>query len=373
MIHLYPFTKKAALLTLTIGFLCSSMSFAQVSPCGPIVENFNNTGGSMAGFESATQASAAPGFHYAMSGQDGYLERCNVPGFDSLYEIISPTYQTLASQTSIGVGFELSGVVNIAQVHIFIQYTNNTGGISTAWTTSLVPTYSGNVATICTVIPLTALPGYTAGSPYRVHIFLRPAASSNNNQCIVFDDFRSTGAPSQIILPVYFSSFVGRVAGSTVQLRWDVAGETEVSHYEVERSTNGRDFTKIGAVDANGGTTYTYTDLTPGSGVVFYRVRNVDMDGQFKYTAVIRVNLSKSIRLTAYPQPFHNVLTIEHGVTNNGRISITSASGQVVKMVTVNGDMNQTSINTSDLKAGMYVVRFDDGRGNVETLKAIRQ
>lgn len=327
----------------------------------------------MAGFESATQASAAPGFHYASSGPDGYLERCNVPGFDSLYEIISPTYQTLPGQTTIGVGFELSGVVNIGEIQIFIQYTNTFGGISTAWVSQVTPVYSGNTALVCVAIPISALPNYAVGSPYRVHIFMRPTAPSNQNQCIIFDDFRSNGAVSQIILPVSFTNFTARRAGNAVDLNWSVAAEIEVSHYEIEKSTNAKDFTKIGEVTATGSASYKFTDPNPGSNVVFYRVRNVDNDGKYKYTSVVRVNLSSSIRLNAYPLPFRDLLTIEHVMTTGGRITLASASGQLVKSVAVNANMSQTVLQTGDLQPGMYVIRFDNGKGSVETIKVIKQ
>ncbi len=372
MIHLYPFLKKASLTMISV-FVCSTILLAQTSPCGPIVENFDNTGGSMAGFSSSTQASTSPGFVYGMNGQDGFLERCNVPSPDSVYEIVTPTYQTLATQTAIGVGFELSGVAHVSEVNIFIEYFNsNTGTISTAWVSTVVPTYVANTATVCIAIPIATIPGFVPGGTYRLHIYLRPDAASNNNQCIVFDDFRTTGAAAQITLPVNFTSFTGRISGNSVVMIWNVAGETEVSHYEIEKSTDARNFTTIGEVTATGNSAYSFTD-NQASGVVYYRVMNVDVDGKYKYTNVVRLNLSRSVSLHAYPLPFSSSLTIEHGVSMNGMLIMTSSNGQMVRSMEIKNASGQTIIQTGDLKAGMYIIRLEDKNGSVQTLKVIKQ
>src|SRR5512133_352019 len=103
MKHLYSSLKKS--IFLISACLSGYAAFAQVSPCGPIVENFNNTGGTMAGFTSSTLLSSAPGFTYGQTGQNGYLQRCNIPSQGTAYFIVSPTYQSLSSQTTIGWGF----------------------------------------------------------------------------------------------------------------------------------------------------------------------------------------------------------------------------------------------------------------------------
>jgi len=375
MIRLYPYsTLKAALIAIPFGLLSSLASSAQTSPCGPIVENFNNTGGTMAGFSSVTQASADPGFTYSTTGQDGFLSRCNVPGNTAVYEIVSPTYNSIASQTAIGVGFELTGQVQVSEINIFIEYLNsNTGTVSTAWVSTTTPVYSGNAAAVCQVIPYTSIPGFTPGSVYRLHIYLRPASSSNNNQCIEFDDFRTTGAAVQSTLPVVFTNFFGRASGNSVLLTWNVAGEVDVNRYEVEKSTDGSHFTKLGEVEASDKTSYSFTDANAGAAVVFYRVRNVDIDGQYKYTGIVRMNLSRSIKLSAYPLPFSNQLTIEHGLATAGRITVSTAAGQVIQTIAVKADMTQTTIPTTTLKSGLYIVRYQNEKGESQSLKAIKQ
>jgi len=348
------------------------------STCGPIVEDFNNLAEAEAGFSSNVQGSTDPGFVFASSGQNGYLQRCNTTA-NVIYQIHTPTYQTAVSQTSVGYGFDLAGAVQATEVIVFLEYTNSiTGTTGTAYVNTITPAYSGpgnsGVATICTSFPISSISGFTAGDKYRLYFLVRAGSSSNANQCMEFDNFRTTGLEALIPLPVHFSDFIGRKQGNSVLLVWSVAGEKDVLKYEIERSQNGRDFVKIGEVTAEERTSYSYTDAQPVNGVNFYRVRNVDLDGNYKYTTIIRVNMGKTIVLKAYPQPALSDLTIEHSeVAAQGSISIVNSNGQVVKRVAVNTDVNQTIISLAGLNSGIYVVRFDNGKGQVETLKVVKQ
>jgi len=380
MKHVYSILFKKTSLMLLSGII-STLSFAQTSPCGPIVENFNNNANGMAGFSSSTVNSQAPGFTFN-AGQggnpDGDLRRCGIPSGGTVYELTTPTYRTLNSQTAVGYGFELSGAVVVSRVVVILQYIDNTGMINSVEVANFAPSYtgpSGGIATECRSIAIASYPGFDPGDAYRLIFQFTAASASNNNQCIVFDDFRTTGAGSQAPLPVSFTNFSVRKLGAGVQAAWNVAGEKDVLKYEIERSTNGRDFTKIGEVAATGGNTgYLFTDAQPVNGVAFYRVRNIDLDGKFKYTQVARLNLSKVIALRAFPQPAKNEVTIEHGnVSGKGMITVNSADGRRVLAMDVKPDMNQTTINITTLKPGLYIVRFDNGAGQAESLKIVKQ
>ena len=64
----------------------------------------------------------------------------------------------------------------------------------------------------------------------------------------------------------------------------------------------------------------------------------------------------------------------QHGVVaGSGSVSLVNSNGQVVKRVTVSGDVTQTVVSLAGLNSGVYVVRFDNGKGQVETLKVVKQ
>ena len=107
-------------------------------------------------------------------------------------------------------------------------------------------------------------------------------------------------------LPVTFGEFKAYQKNSDIELAWKILTEINTEKYEVEKSDNGRNFRKIGEVAATGGNgviDYTFLDIHGNTGDNFYRLRVVDRDGQFKYSAVVRVNLGNGSQLMIYPNP----------------------------------------------------------------------
>jgi hypothetical protein len=350
-----------------------------ITNCGMIAEDFNNTGGTTAGFTSTTPGDpASPGFIYGQTGQNGYLQRCNTTA-GTIYQIITPTYQSAVSQTSVRFGFDLSGSVEVEEVNVFLEYFNTvTGQVQAVWVATVFPTYTGQgnnrMAVICDSVLFTDIQGFNPGDRYRLYINLEAATSSNNNQCIEFDDFRTSGFVALIPLPVNFTSFTGKNANETAVLTWTVSGEKDVLRYIVEKSANGTDFIKVGEITATGASTYSFTDNKPQQGVNFYRIRNEDADGKFKFSSVLRMNFGRSIAIKAFPMPALTTVTIEHSaVDKSGRISLLNSNGQVIRQIDVKPELTQTHINLSGLNSGVYIVRFDNGSGKVETIKIIKQ
>lgn len=379
MIRLYPLmSRKVASMLLSIGLFTSLALEAQPPACGPVVENFDNTGNTMAGFSSSTVNSLAPGFVYGQTGQNGYLQKCDIPSAGTVYDITTPTYQTLPSQTTVGYGFDLSGQVAVSNITVFLQYFDNDNNINTVSVANYTPTYTGSGGNIsyleCSSFAISNYTGFTPGERYRFIFQLTASTGSNLNQCIVFDNFRTTGAVAQAALPVSFISFNASTNGTSIALLWNVAGEKDVNIYEVERSSNGTSFSKIGTVDATGSTAYSFTDDHPINGVSFYRIRNVDQDGRYTYTRVLRINTNKVVALRAFPQPAGADVTVEHEATRvKGTIRISGTSGQIVKNIEVTPYETQTLINLSSLRPGMYLVKFDNGEGQTQTLKLLKQ
>lgn len=95
-------------------------------------------------------------------------------------------------------------------------------------------------------------------------------------------------------LPVVWLSFTGnRMPNGTVQLNWSTASELSNSHFEVERTADGKTFTKLDEVKGNGTTNkiskYTYTDKQPGTATVYYRLKQVDFNSKFEYSKLVAV------------------------------------------------------------------------------------
>jgi hypothetical protein len=144
------------------------------------------------------------------------------------------------------------------------------------------------------------------------------AVQGNNNSLIVaWRDSRSGNANAEIYasqllingtLPVTLLEVGATLLGKTVQVQWTSTNEYNLAQYEVEHSNNGNTFISSGSVNARntpGVHQYSMIDYTPSSGNNFYRVKSVNLDGTFKYSAIVQVNMAylsdKSVHL--YPNP----------------------------------------------------------------------
>ncbi|MGV3657638.1 MAG: T9SS type A sorting domain-containing protein [Chitinophagaceae bacterium] len=176
-------------------------------------------------------------------------------------------------------------------------------------------------------------------------------------------------------LPVKFISFDAKAEGSGNKLTWKVADQIDVLRYEVERSSNGNQFTKIGEVPAADVTTYTFTDRQPAQGAVFYRIKNVDVDGKFKYSTIVSIrNGQAAIVLKAFPLPAKNNITLQHAAAGaKSIIRLNAQDGRTLQTIRPAAGTMQTGIDLSALAPGLYLLSFDGGNGTVETLKVVKQ
>jgi hypothetical protein len=216
----------------------------------------------------------------------------------------------------------------------------------------------------------------TAGTNARFRFIFQTPAGVSGSPVLTLDNFTSA-SNQQIILPVTFLSFTAAKTTTGNLLTWKVTGETNVARYEIERSSNGKSWTKYNQVTASLLTTYTFLDAAPLTGSNYYRIKAVDVDLKYKYTAIVVVKSSskrETTMLRAYPSPAASTITVEHDVNATGSgIQISSVDGRVVRSLIPAKDAQQTQINVSRLAPGMYFIRFENALGEVETIKFVKQ
>lgn len=172
-------------------------------------------------------------------------------------------------------------------------------------------------------------------------------------------------------LPVKLVSFDATLNNKNkVDLKWTTATEENVSHFVVERSTDGVNFSDAGLVFAVGNSTqkinYSLTDdiSNVNATVIYYRLCSVDNDGKFTYSEVRIIRITKdansNVAIITYPNPVSNELHITVPANwQNKQISfeLFNANGQLMKR-TDNSSSSQTeTINVNDLSRGLYIVR----------------
>jgi len=169
-----------------------------------------------------------------------------------------------------------------------------------------------------------------------------------------------------ITLPVNLVSFNGELQGGATLLSWRTASEQQTAHFEIERSLNGTTFENIGTVAAAGNSTtaidYDYTDNQAGNQaamVIYYRLKIVDIDGNFKYSDIINVSLASIAgKVAVTPNPTDKVAKVTMTASNAGvaKWNIADNSGRVVLQGNnqVQTGNNNFNINVENLAAGLY-------------------
>ncbi|MFT3911322.1 MAG: alpha-amylase family glycosyl hydrolase [Ferruginibacter sp.] len=165
-------------------------------------------------------------------------------------------------------------------------------------------------------------------------------------------------------LPVSITSFNGRNNGKNNLLSWKVENEQDLDHYELERSINGKDFIQAGNITATGNGNYTYTDdiSSVRSTVYFYRLKSVDKDGDFKYSGIVKINVTANAGfIEVNPNPFPETLfvNIESAIKDEATIAVTDLSGRQLlkKVIGIAAGNNTLEIKeAANLNKGMYIL-----------------
>ena len=167
-------------------------------------------------------------------------------------------------------------------------------------------------------------------------------------------------------LPVEWLSFTGRWTGKANELDWQTASETGSSHFEVERQTPSGEWAEIGRVAASGDreavSTYAFTDHTPGpANVSYYRLRQVDLDGRYDYSAVVAIGRPEGEGgVQVFPNPATDRLTIATQTPTD--FAVVNMMGQVLLRGRTNGgDLYRLALPTG-MANGTYLLRMGDGR-----------
>ncbi len=174
-------------------------------------------------------------------------------------------------------------------------------------------------------------------------------------------------------LPVTVINWNASYINNNIALKWTTTSEKNSSHFIIERSFDGVEYSDIAMLFAAGNSdmaiNYTYNDKLPSgnSGIIYYRLKMVDLDGRYKSTDVRIVRIGKSgddVKILAYPNPVVNDLRITVPQNWQGKTigyQVTNSNGQVVKSYTVQYAGQTEIINMSQVPAGMYVVRVING------------
>ena len=203
----------------------------------------------------------------------------------------------------------------------------------------------------------------------------------------IFFDLSNVNFVIEETIPVELISFTAQRIDAGVDLNWKTATETNNSGFNIERSQDGENFTQIGFVNGRGTTTeitsYNYLDTEIETGKYYYRLKQTDFDGTFKYLNVVLVDvgLPKQFELSQnHPNPFNPTTTVKFQlpVDSNVRIELFNSIGQKVSELLnsdLSGGVHEVTFEGSKLSSGIYYYTMNavskDGNNFTSTKKMI--
>lgn len=167
--------------------------------------------------------------------------------------------------------------------------------------------------------------------------------------------------------PIVLTSFEGFKDGKNNVLNWQTSSEINSVGFEIQRSTNGKDFIKIGFVNSRGASNtivnYSYVDTKPNSGTNYYRLRQLDKDGKETFSEIVTIKSDDKVKLevvSLYPNPSKDnaTLVFNSAIAGKTNVTITNLSGKVVfsQVLSSNKGENKIQLNTAQLSAGNYLI-----------------
>jgi hypothetical protein len=175
-----------------------------------------------------------------------------------------------------------------------------------------------------------------------------------------------TGFSSKpIMLPVVFVSFeADRVSNGTVQLSWTTANEVNNSHFEIQRSTDGSDWTTLGTVAAGGNSvadSYTFTDENALAVQTMYRIQQVDLDGNSMFSKIVMTGATANAQVTIVATGRMVTVLPEKLTGSRLMVRVITLGGQVLQQQTFESASSRIDLSLSTATNGIYLVQVTDG------------
>ncbi|MEM6265846.1 MAG: T9SS type A sorting domain-containing protein [Bacteroidota bacterium] len=229
----------------------------------------------------------------------------------------------------------------------------------------------------------------TSAAHSEAMLFTPGAANNSDNNAIIeaikngtadYNQIIGTGSPTNCtqILPVDLVYFNGKRVGEQVWLEWATAWEEDNEGFAIERSQDGTDFEEIAFVRGAGTyddfLAYSCKDVTAPTGVNYYRLKQIDFDGDFEYSALLTVAIPQKGEMRILPSLVQSDLTVEFekAVEETVTIQVLNLLGQLVAQEQMTPGAYDLTLAMDYLSPGQYVLQAAY-RGKVITQTFVKQ
>lgn len=168
-------------------------------------------------------------------------------------------------------------------------------------------------------------------------------------------------------LPIEVINFeVNKDINNHINIKWTTASEVNNDHFEIQNSADGHQWQFVSHVAKNGNSTttqnYAYIDKKPKSGRSYYRIKQVDFDGQMSYTPIksIVINIAKSNNsLQILPNPVSNQLNIYGAYSVDAHIQVFNIHGHEMNGLAFDRSDSHITVDVYNLPTGLYLLNVD--------------
>jgi len=193
------------------------------------------------------------------------------------------------------------------------------------------------------------------------------------------------GIASNNVLPVTFINFSATKIENHGQLNWTTASERNNAYFIIEASADGIQFIEIGKVTGFGNSNsiinyhYVHHHAALFANTVYYRLKQVDMNGGFHYSTICQLNFEKTVfAINVVPNPFSSAadIIIQSETEESAQLKLIDANGKIVQTIhtrLVSGTNNIPIVASLNLAPGVYFVQLVTENGTIQSVKLIKQ
>lgn len=177
------------------------------------------------------------------------------------------------------------------------------------------------------------------------------------------EDFINDGAP----LPIELKQFTVEKDRNTIHLNWITAKEENFSHFEIERLVYEEQFELVSIIQGAGNSlsdiAYEYIDSEAPYGLLYYRLKAVDIDGTFEYSDVLEIKNGYESKLAVFPNPTHSITQLklvfpEDFSEKISSLMLYSTSGELLLKSSNIDIQQQSAIFNEEVKSGLYLLKI---------------
>ncbi|GAB3331317.1 hypothetical protein GCM10027511_39940 [Hymenobacter humi] len=336
------FTPSLTTSSSPIGLICpgTPITLSAASNIAGTIFTFKDADGNILNNSSPTTAIVTPGSSTTYTVTTNNPSNCSNTGSANIPVTITPQVVTVSPtslNTTRNTPFTLTATSNYPDATF--QWTSNGPG--------------GNAypsgATVTTSVP-------GPQSSYNFTVTATAGACSTSKSVLV-----TLSNP----LPVQLAAFSARRQGSVALLSWNTASEHNNAYFAVERSADGNSFAKLanvtGAGESSTPRAYTFTDQRPQAAITYYRLQQVDHNGQAAYSPVVALAAERAAGNWLVPTASPRQFTVQGTLDANSRFAVLDVLGRPVYTQALTPE--HAAVTLPSLPTGVYVFSLTTEQG----------